>query len=345
MEIHGSEPTRGRRGLPEWARYALIALGVAVLVAAGGTGAWVLTSKARQGSAVAARVNGDAIYWSQVDAEVARAAAQFGLDPDSDEFKKQRDQVAKVVIDQLVAQRIVLQEGRRRNITASDKEVDEQLATIRQRFPGEAEFNTALAKNGLTLAGLRDMIRISATQRHVADAVATATVSDDEVRKQYDSNPTLYDKPAQIRVSHILLRIAEKSAEPIAAAKAKIVQARLADGARFEDMAKQYSEDPGSAERGGDLGFVSKGTLVKEFEAVAWALKPGGTSEPVRTQYGLHIIRVHEVRAAEKGSFEKVREEIRAQLLGAKREKAFDAWLAAQQKAAKVERFERLERK
>lgn len=322
-------------------RNVIIAVAVVVVVAAAGVGAWFLTKGAQKGSAVAARVNGDAIYWSQVDAEVVRTAAQFGLDPASEEFAKQRDEVAKAVIDQLVAQRLVVQEGRRRNIAAGDKEIEEQLASIKSRFPGEAEFTSALARNGLTLAGLREMIGINLTQQKVAEAVAVAVVSDDEVRKQYDANPTLYDKPAQIKVSHILLRIADKGAEPVARAKAKIVQARLADGAKFEDLARQYSEDPGSAERGGDLGFVTKGTLVKEFETVAWALKPGQTSGPVRTQYGLHIIRVHETKSAEKGSFEKAKEEIRTQLLGSKREKAFDGWLTEQRKTAKIERFER----
>jgi len=322
-------------------RNVIIAVAVVVVVAAAGAGAWFLTKGAQKGSAVAARVNGDAIYWSQVDAEVARAAAQFGLDPAGEEFAKQRNEITKAVMDQLVAQRLVVQEGRKRNIAAGDKEVEEQLAEIKKRFPGEAEFTSALARNGLTLAGLREMISINLTQRKVAEVVAVASVPDAEVRKQYDTNPALYDKPAQIKVSHILLRIGEKGAESVAAAKVKIIQAKLADGAKFEDLAKQYSEDPGSAERGGDLGFVTKGTLVKEFETVAWALKPGQTSGPVRTQYGLHIIRVHETKVAEKGSFEKVKEEIRAQLLGSKREKAFDAWLTEQRKVAKVERFER----
>lgn len=322
-------------------RNIIIAVAVVTILAAAGVGAWFLTKVARQGSAVAARVNGDAIYWSQVDAEVVRAAAQFGLDPAGEEFAKQRGEIAKAVVDQLIAQRLVVQEGRKRNITAGDKDIQEQIAAIKQRFPGEAEFTAALARNGLTLTGLREMISISITQRNVAGAVAVPAVSDDEVRKQYDTNPALYDKPAQIKASHILLRITDKDTESVAAAKAKVILARLSDGAKFEDLAKQYSEDPGSAERGGDLGYVTKGTLVKEFEAVAWELKPGQTSGAVRTQYGLHIIRVHENKAAEKGSFEKVKEEIRAQLLGSKREKAFDAWLTEQRKVAKVERFER----
>lgn len=322
-------------------RKILLAAVVVVVVAAAGAGAWFLTTGARRGTAVAARVNGEVIYWSQVDTEVARAAAQFGADPKSKEFEKQRAEITKTVIDQLVAQRLIMQEARKRNIVATDKEVDAQLAAIKQRFPGEAEFNSALARNNLTLGMLRDLIRVQLTQRRVAEAVAQGAVSDDEVRKQFDSNRTLYDKPAQIKVSHMLFRIAEKGQEAVAAAKARIAQAKLAEGAKFEDVAKQYSEDPGSAERGGDLGFVSKGTLVKEFEQAAWALKPGETSGPVRTQYGLHIIRVHEIKAAEKADFEKVKGEIREQLLASKREKAFEAWLDQQRKAASVEQFAR----
>jgi len=322
-------------------RKVLMAVAVVVVLAAAGVGAWVLTAGARRGASVAAKVNGDVIYWSQVDGEVSRAAAQFGLDPANKEFEKQRAEITKTVIDQLVTQRVIMQEARKRNLVATDKDVDAQIDTIRKRFPNESDFNTALARNGLTSAGLRDLIRIQLTQRQVADTVAQGTVTDDEVRKQFDSNRSVYDKPAQIKVSHILFRITEKGQESIAAAKARIAQAKLADGAKFEDIAKQSSEDPGSAERGGDLGYVSRGTLVKEFEEAAWALKPGVTSRPVRTQYGLHIIRVYEAKAAEQAQFDKVKAEIRQQLLTSKREKAFESWLEQQRKTATIEKFDR----
>jgi len=322
-------------------RKALLAAGIVVVLVAIGAGAWALTGSAKRGTAVAATVNGDPIYWSQVDTEVTRTAAQFGIDPKSPEFEKQRADITKAVIDQLIGTRIVMQEARKRNLVAGDKEVDEQLAGIRQRFPSETEFNTAMARNGFTLASLRDVIRINLTQRRVAEAVAMGTVTEEEMRKRFDSNRAQYNKPAQIKVSHILFRVAEKGQEAVAQAKARIVRAKLADGGKFEDLAKQYSDDPGSAERGGDLGFVSKGTLVKEFEEVAWALKPGETSGLVKTQYGLHIIRVHEVKEAEKADYDKVKDQIREQLLAAKREKAFEAWIDAQRKVAKIERFER----
>ncbi len=322
-------------------RKVLLAAGIVVVLAVGGWGAWTLTRKARTGTALAAKVNGDAIYWSQVDAEVTRAAAQFQIDPKSKEFDKQRADIQKAVIDQLVAMRIVVQEAGKRNLLATDKEVDEQLANIRQRFPGQKEFDTALEKNGFTVTTLRDAIRVNLSQKRLADAVARGEVSEDEMRAQFDKNRTQYDKPAQIKVSHILFRINDKTQEAVAQAKAKIVLSKLADGAKFEDLAKQYSDDPGSAQRGGDLGFVTKGSLVKEFEDAAWSLKPGQTSGLVRTQYGLHLIRIFEIKDAQKADYDKVKAEIRDQLLQTKREKAFEGWMDQQRKVAKIERFER----
>ncbi|MBI3998313.1 MAG: peptidylprolyl isomerase, partial [Armatimonadetes bacterium] len=313
-----------------------------IAVGAVGAGAWMLTAGTRRASAVAARVNGEAIYWSEVDVEILRAARQFGIDPAGEEFKKQRAEITKAVLDQIIALRLIRQEARKRGLVASDKDVDEQLAAIRKQFPNEEAFNSALARSGLTLPQVRELIRDQLTQRRVADAVAQGTVTDEEVRKQFDGNRKQYDRPAQIKVSHILFRIGGKADEPVAAAKARIVQAKLADGAKFEDLAREYSDDKASAEQGGDLGLVPKGKLVKEFEDAAWALKPGQTSGPVRTEYGLHIIRVTAMQPAEQAEFDKVKDEIRAQMLGSKRQQAFEAWLDQQRKAAKVERFERI---
>jgi parvulin-like peptidyl-prolyl isomerase len=322
-------------------RTLLVIVAAVVVVAAAGVAAWTLKGTAHKATAVAATVNGDAILWSQVDAEVSRAAAQFGIDTNSADFAAQREEISKAVIDQLIASRLILQEAQRRNITATDAEVEEQIAGIRTRFPSEDEFTTALTRNGFTLASLREMIRANATQRRVAEAVTATTVTDAEIRTHFNSNRAQFDQPAQIKVSHILFRAQEKEQEPIAQAKARIAQARLAEGVAFDEVAKQYSDDKASGERGGDLGFVTKGTLVKEFEDVAWSLKPGETSGLVKTQYGLHIIKVFEVREAQQANYDRARDQIRESLAATKREKAFEAWIEQQRKEAKVERFDR----
>jgi len=317
------------------------ALAVVALVAAG-AGAWAISTNSKRASAIAARVNGEPILWSEVDHEVNRFVTQVGADPKSKEFEKQKADLTKGIVDQLVLQKLIMQEARKRNLLAADKEINEQLARIRQQFPSEKAFGDALAKENLNLTTLRELIRFRLTQRRVADAVtANVKIADDEVRAAFDKDRTSYDKPAQIKVSHILFRVTDKNQEPVAQAKAKIALAKLSDGEKFEDVAKKYSEDPGSAERGGDLGFVSRGTLVKEFEEVAWALKPGQVSGLVKTQFGLHIIKLFDIKQAEKADFDKVKDEVRDKMLAGKREKAFEGWLEEQKKAAKIERFER----
>ena len=102
-----------------------------------------------------------------------------------------------------------------------------------------------------------------------------------------------------MKARHILLRLdADADAEAEAAVLQRIaeIQKLLADGADFATLAETYSEDPGSAANGGDLGFFSKGMMVPEFEAAAFALEPGSVSEPVKTQFGYHLIKVDEVR-------------------------------------------------
>ena len=323
-------------------RAIVLPIVAALALAGAGAGAWAISNNSKRASAIAARVNGEPVLWSEVDAEVNRFVTQVGADPKSKEFEKQKADLTKGIVDQLILQKLIMQEARKRNVLATDKEINEQLARIRQQFPNEKAFGDALAKETLNLSSLRELIRFRLTQRRVADAVtANVKIADDEVRAAFDKDRTTYDKPAQIKVSHILLRVTDKNQEPVAQAKAKIALAKLADGDKFEDVAKKYSEDPGSAERGGDLGFVSRGTLVKEFEEVAWGLKPGQVSGLVKTQFGLHIIKLFDIKQAEKADYDKVRDEVRDKLLGGKREKAFEAWLEEQKKTAKIEKFER----
>ncbi len=106
------------------------------------------------------------------------------------------------------------------------------------------------------------------------------------------------------------------------AAKAELVaiKDRLAHGEKFEDIARKVSEDPGSAKSGGDLGVISKGAMVPEFEAAAWALQPNQVSDPVRTEFGMHLIKVLSIQSDAYAPLDEVRPQIVARL----REQAAD---------------------
>ena len=145
------------------------------------------------------------------------------------------------------------------------------------------------------------------------------TVTEEDARKLYTAEVAKrFSTPEERRASHILIK-AEKDAPAAERAKAKAkAQGLLAEAkkspAAFAELARKNSDDPGSAERGGDLDFFGRGAMVKPFEDVAFGLKPGETSDVVETDFGYHIIHLVAVRGGEKKSFESVRAEIETEL-------------------------------
>jgi peptidyl-prolyl cis-trans isomerase D len=142
---------------------------------------------------------------------------------------------------------------------------------------------------------------------------------EDELQTLYEQRSSLYNMPEQVRARHILLSLgADASAEEAAEVELRANEAltQIREGADFVALASELSEDPGSKTNGGDLGFFARGQMVKEFEDAAFSLEPGAVSELVKSEYGYHIIQVEEHRDAQQRSFEEVREELAAELMG-----------------------------
>ncbi|CAN5515790.1 SurA N-terminal domain-containing protein [soil metagenome] len=143
---------------------------------------------------------------------------------------------------------------------------------------------------------------------------AGITVSDEELRKNYEQNQSRYATPEERRASHILFK-ADKSMSAQERAKAKAqadsVLAELKKNPKaFAELAKKYSSDPGSAEKGGDLDFFSRGAMVKSFEDTAFALKLNEISNPVESDFGYHIIMLTGVRGGQVRGFDAVKAEL-----------------------------------
>ncbi len=144
---------------------------------------------------------------------------------------------------------------------------------------------------------------------------ADMEVTEEKLRDYYQQHQDEFRAPEERKLRHILIQVGEDAdqAEVDAArAKAEDLEARLAKGEKFEDLAKEFSDDPGSREQGGDLGWISPGLMAKAFEEEAYRLEKGQTSKPVRTPFGFHIIQVTDVRNADQGGFEALRGEIEA---------------------------------
>ena len=158
-----------------------------------------------------------------------------------------------------------------------------------------------------------------------------------DARALYDERADVYDVPEQTRARHILFRISADASEAQIAEveqRAAEVLQRLRGGADFAALAAETSEDPGSKANGGDLGFFRRGQMLEPFERVAFTLEPGTLSEPVRTDFGIHIIRVEERKTAQQRGFEEVREELATELLAEEAGRAAIEALAGELAAA-----------
>ena len=143
-------------------------------------------------------------------------------------------------------------------------------------------------------------------------------VSDDMLKQQYMSNIQQYQVPNRVHVQHILFMTVGKTTDAEVEEvkkKAEDVLKQVKKGGKFEDLAKKYSEDPGSKDKGGDLSWITQGQTVPEFEKTAFSLAPGQVSDLVKTQYGFHIIKVLEKETAHTKPFEEVKDSLRAPLL------------------------------
>jgi peptidyl-prolyl cis-trans isomerase D len=142
-------------------------------------------------------------------------------------------------------------------------------------------------------------------------------ISDDQVKAQYQQNIAQYEVPERVKVEHILFNTVGKPDAEVEEIKKKAedVLAQAKKGANFEDLAKKYSEDPGTKDKGGDLGWIGHGQTVPEFEKAAFSLPKGSISDLIKTQYGFHIIKIMDKEAAHTKTFDEVKDSIRAPMV------------------------------
>ena len=135
-------------------------------------------------------------------------------------------------------------------------------------------------------------------------------VTEEEIQLQYEQEVELAQSNDERQASHILISINDEQDAAAAMAKMQQVQAKLAEGADFAELAREFSDDSGSAAEGGDLGYASKGAYVEPFEDALFALQQGQVSEVVTTEFGLHLIKLHAIKAAELPTLESLRDKL-----------------------------------
>lgn len=285
-----------------------------------------------------ARVNGVAISALELKrASKVMLAGQRGTVPSAEQQKE----FDKQALSQLVSAELLYQAGQKLEIKDLDKQVDDKFTQGKAKFAKAEDFTKAMKDLDMEEKDLRDYTRrdLIITNFIEKKIVPAVTVSEEDARKFYDQNPDKFTRPEAIKASHILLGVDQKAtAEEKKAAREKAEKLRkeLAGGADFAALAKGNSTCP-SSQQGGDLGYFGKGQMVPAFEQAALALKPGEISDVVETQFGYHIIKLTEKKAAEKVEFKEARPRIEEFLKSQKIGSAVNDYLAEARKTARIE--------
>ncbi|MGA9799774.1 MAG: peptidyl-prolyl cis-trans isomerase [Terriglobales bacterium] len=190
---------------------------------------------------------------------------------------------------------------------------------LKQINPSEAELKAFYERNKATYNNsIPEKRKVQYVVLDTAKIEAGVTVSREDLQAYYDQHRDDYRVPEQVNVSHILIKtplpgpdgkVDAKGVEE-ARKKAQDVLKQLQAGGNFADLAKKYSEDPGSGKNGGSLGWIGKGRTVPEFEQAAFSLAKGATSGLVQSSYGFHIIRVDDKQAAHVKTLDEVKDQI-----------------------------------
>lgn len=320
--------------LKSWKVMLLTAL-VAVLLLAAGCGK----------SNVVATVNGEQITRQQLDDMVQNMKQYYksmGLTIDEKTDSDIVKMINSMTLDQLITQTILLQEAKKMGIQVSKADVDKEIARYKETMT-EEKFKQTLAANGWTEPKFRDMLEkdmiISELQKKILADVKPPT--DQEVLEYYEKNRKEFVVPASYQVRHILMMTEGKEGDKAkidleAKTKALAVLEQLKQGSDFAELAKQQSEDPGTASQGGLYTF-SPGEAVPEFEAAVKSLQPGEiTREPVKTEYGYHIIKMEKLTPEKQKSFAEVRDELTARLTDRAKQEKLNNYLEEARKKAEI---------
>ncbi len=289
---------------------------------------------------VVARVNGETITKSDFEKAIKVAEQRAGTPVPPE----QRDRIYRDILDQMIGFKLLGQETKARKVAVSDADVEARIIGFKQQFPSEDAFKQALAQQHVTVEQITSDAREElAIKKLVDDAIAAkVAVKPEDVQTFYEKNPKSFQESERVRASHILItapKTADAATKAQAKAKAEAILKDIKAGKDFGALAKQHSQDPGSAANGGDLGFFQQGQMVGPFNDTAFSLKPGAVSNVVETDFGYHIIKVIEKQPGRTVPLEEVKPKIEQFLEAQNRDKQTGVFVNGLRTKGKVEVF------
>jgi foldase protein PrsA len=231
-------------------------------------------------------------------------------------YSKLTDLYGKDTLDSLVTNKMIEMEAKKEKVKVTGNEIDEELTKLQESYGGEEAFTSALEQNNVSMNKIREDIEFYLLAEKLIEP--DISITDEEMKTYFEENKDSFDEKEQVKASHILVEDE---------ATAKKVKEELDNGKDFAELAKEYSTDTSNADDGGDLGYFTKGEMAEEFEKAAFELEINKVSEPVKTDFGYHIIKVSDKKAAKAATFEDHKDEIKELLFDEKIQTEYPNWL------------------
>lgn len=294
------------------------------------------------GTGPVARVNGEEIERATFEKQMERTRARFQragrqIAP-ALETRLKENLIRKLVEEELIAQK-----AKAEGVSLEQAEIDAKLAEHKARFGSDKAFASFLERTQQSEVDVKaDLEKNLLRDKLFAKLLQGQEPTEEDAKKYYEENKDKYKQKEQINAQHILFKTDKNTTDADKKKKldaAKKVFQEAKKGADFAELAKKHSEGP-TAQRGGDLGTFSRGRMVKQFEDVAFAAKPGDILGPVETQFGYHIIKVNEKAAEVQRPYDEVKESILTSLKARQKSKATRDLLDKLKTEAKVEVLE-----
>lgn len=206
-----------------------------------------------------------------------------------------QQQLKQSIVNMMIQDRLISKDVEENNIKVDDKEINDKFLQYIQQFGGQEKFDKMLDDYNMSSDKFKETIKKDQIyQKHKSWFEEKNPVSDEEINKYFEENK---DNLIEVKASHILVDDENT---------AKEVKEKLDNGEDFKQLAKEYSKDTSNASNGGDLGYFTKSQMVKEFSDKAFSMQKGEISDPVKTSYGYHIIKVED----KKDTAESLKEDI-----------------------------------
>jgi foldase protein PrsA len=277
-----------------------------------------------------ALVNGAPIKGTDVQAQLDQMKKSSPQTFQGAEGPKRELEFKGKILDSLIQLELIKQAAKELGVEVTDKQVDDYVKQLESQYGGTKGLEDAMKQSGVSMEQLKTSVRSRLLVDAVGKKVAkSGAVTDAQMKAYYEQNLGMFKTGAQVHATHILLAAKDK-------AQAETVLAQVKKGGDFAALAKQYSTDPGSKDKGGDLGWAPASQYVPEFAKAVGEMKPNEV-RLVESQFGWHIVKLLETREASQKAFDEVKDQIKQILEQQGQSDSFTKYVDALRAKAKIE--------